>query len=133
MKIERVTVLAFERQLDGRAFNPVFRWHERRAPLLLVETASGARGIGEAWSRYTDIVSVHESDTEYDGSARGHIRIAFGTGDPAKWELATLGEGAEAAAAEDVAIGDLNADGWLDLVVACELAHLQVDVVQRLE
>ena len=58
MKIERVTVLAFERQLDGRAFNPVFRWHERRAPLLLVETASGARGIGEAWSRYTDSVSV---------------------------------------------------------------------------
>lgn len=58
MKIRRVAVLTFERQLDGRAFNPVFRWHERRAPLLLVETTSGARGIGEAWSHYTDSESV---------------------------------------------------------------------------
>lgn len=58
MKVKRVTVMAFERQLDGRAFNPVFRWRERRAPLLLIETTSGARGIGEAWSRYTDSESV---------------------------------------------------------------------------
>jgi hypothetical protein len=71
-----------------------------------------------------DIVSVHESDTQYDGSARGHIRIAFGTASPDKWELATLGEGPDAAAAEDVAIGDLNGDGYPDVVVACELAHL---------
>jgi hypothetical protein len=71
-----------------------------------------------------DIVSVHESDTEYDGAARGHVRIAFGTATPDRWGLATLGEGAEAAAAEDVAIGDVNGDGHPDVVVACELAHL---------
>jgi hypothetical protein len=73
---------------------------------------------------HADIVSVHESDTEYDGAARGHVRIAFGTASPDRWELATLGDGAEAAAAEDVAIGDVNRDGYPDVVVACELAHL---------
>ena len=71
-----------------------------------------------------DIVSVHESDTTYDGVADGHIRIAFGTADPDEWELTTLAEGAEAGAAEDVAIDDLNGDGYPDIVAACELAHL---------
>ena len=65
---------------------------------------------------FEDIVSVHE-DNHY-------VRIAFGTGDPDKWVLATLAEGAEAAAAEDVSIADANGDGWLDIIVASELAHL---------
>ena len=73
---------------------------------------------------FEDIVSVHESDTEYDGIAKGHIRIAFGSADPDQWELVTLAAGAEAGAAEDAAIGDINGDGFLDIVAACELAHL---------
>ncbi len=73
---------------------------------------------------YLDVVSVHESDTEYDGVADGHVRVAFGSADPDGWELATLVEGPDAGAAEDVAIGDLNGDGWPDVVVACELGHL---------
>jgi hypothetical protein len=73
---------------------------------------------------YLDIVSVHESDIEYDGVPDGYIRIAFGTGNPNRWELATLASGAEAAAPEDVAVGDFNGDGYLDVVAACELAHL---------
>ena len=73
---------------------------------------------------YPDIVSVHESDTTYDGKSRGHIRIAYGTGDPERWELRTLVEGPEAGAAEDVAIGDMNGDGFPDVIAACELAHL---------
>ncbi|MGH9461442.1 MAG: FG-GAP repeat domain-containing protein [Vicinamibacteria bacterium] len=73
---------------------------------------------------HVDIVSVHESDTEYDGVPDGHIRIAFGGESPDQWERVTLAEGAEAAAPEDVAIGDLNGDGHLDVVAACELAHL---------
>jgi hypothetical protein len=63
-----------------------------------------------------DVVSVHEDSH--------HLRIAFGTEDPDRWELVTVGQGAEVAAIEDVALGDINGDGWPDLVVACEEAHL---------
>ena len=73
---------------------------------------------------HIDIVSVHEADTTYDGRPVGHVRIAFGSADPDQWELTTLAEGPDAAAAEDVAVGDINGDGFPDVVAACELAHL---------
>ena len=73
---------------------------------------------------YLDVVSVHEADTQYDGALNGYIRIAFGTGNPDRWVLTTLASGKDAAAAEDVAIADINGDGYLDVVGACELAHL---------
>jgi hypothetical protein len=71
-----------------------------------------------------DIVSVHESDDQYDGVPEGHIRLAFAGADPDVWTLVTLAEGPEAGAAEDAAIGDVDGDGDLDVVAACELAHL---------
>lgn len=82
---------------------------------------------------YEDIVSVHESDSEYDSSAfdpdyvsdaEGHVRIAFGTADPDRWINITLAEGADAPAPEDAAIADVNGDGYLDVMVASELGHL---------
>ncbi|NNC71043.1 MAG: VCBS repeat-containing protein [Flavobacteriaceae bacterium] len=73
---------------------------------------------------YIDIVSVHESDTEYDGALEGQIRIAFGSKNPNEWQSITLAQGKEAAAAEDVAIDDINGDGHLDIIAACELGHL---------
>lgn len=73
---------------------------------------------------YQDVVSVHEGDTVYDGIPRGYIRLAFGSLDPDVWQLITLAEGSEAGAAEDVAIGDVNGDGWPDILAACELSHL---------
>ena len=73
---------------------------------------------------HLDIVSVHESDTTYGNEGEGHVRLAFGTEDPDTWHLATLAEGPEAAGSEDVAISDFDGDGDLDVVAACELAHL---------
>ena len=73
---------------------------------------------------HEDIVSVHESDTTYNGQPTGQIRIAFGSIDPDAWTNVTLADGPEAAAAEDAAIADVNGDGHPDIVAACELAHL---------
>jgi len=65
---------------------------------------------------YIDIVSVHEDSD--------HLRIAFGTDDPNEWVLMTIASGEEVNAIEDVALGDLNNDGWIDIVAACERGHL---------
>ncbi len=88
---------------------------------------SGSDGLAMAdldKDGYEDIVSVHESDTVYDGKPIGHVRIAWGSDSPTHWDLSTLASGVEAAAAEDVTLDDVNGDGYIDVVVAVELAHL---------
>ncbi|MEM7017057.1 MAG: VCBS repeat-containing protein, partial [Pseudomonadota bacterium] len=69
----------------------------------------------------------HQADRDDDrGTRRVHEPRAeeHADADPLQWELTTLSSGTEAAAAEDVAIADVNGDGWLDILAACELAHL---------
>jgi L-alanine-DL-glutamate epimerase-like enolase superfamily enzyme len=58
MRITGVSVLEFRRKLDGRSWNPGFRWAERRAPLLLLQGENGETGIGEAWSRWNVVEPV---------------------------------------------------------------------------
>ncbi|MCB1018679.1 MAG: VCBS repeat-containing protein, partial [Acidobacteria bacterium] len=63
-----------------------------------------------------DVVSVQEES--------GHVRIAYGTKVEDDWFRLSLAEGAEAAGARDVSLGDANGDGRLDAIVACERGHL---------
>lgn len=82
---------------------------------------------------FEDIVSVHEADATYDSASflpgfvpkpEGHVRIAFGSADASSWVSITIAEGTEAPAPEDVDIGDVNGDGYLDVIVATERSHL---------
>lgn len=65
---------------------------------------------------FEDIVTAQEDSN--------HLRVAYGTGDPKRWVLRTLAQGNVVGAVEDVAIADLNGDGWPDIIAACEEAHL---------
>jgi len=80
-----------------------------------------------------DVISVHESDAEYDSTQplpgfepppAGHVRIAFGSSDLDSWTNITIAEGIEAPAVEDVDIADVNGDGFMDVIAAAELSHL---------
>ena len=99
---------------------------------VAIDGSDGLTGGDLDVDGYIDVVSVHESDTtaaetytgQYDDVADGYIRLAFGSEDPDEWTLTTLAEGPEAAAPEDADIADVNGDGYPDIIVACELAHL---------
>src|SRR5438552_3785857 len=113
MKIVGVKVLEFRRRLDGRSWNPSFRWHERRAPLLVVETDTGLSGVGEAWSQQMQIAQVLDDLADRcapallgrDPSARASIvtQLEARAASPEAWVAAA------ATSAIDIALWDLAA------------------------
>ena len=91
------------------------------------EQILGADGL--AWADLDgdgrrDVVAVHEDSS--------HVRIVFGarTRDelfrPGWSGTLTLGSGPLVGAAEDVSVADLDADGRLDVAIACEQGHVVV-------
>lgn len=85
---------------------------EEKAGGLRLRGADGLEAADLDGDGNLDIVSVHEDSN--------HIRLAFGTGDPGKWELITLAGGDFVEGVEDPAIGDVNGDKSPDLLFACE-------------
>ena len=114
MKIVGIKVLEFRRRLDGRSWNPTFRWHERRAPLLILETDSGLTGVGEAWSKQPRIALVLDHLASHcapallgrDPLLRMQICAQLGSAPTAASEPWVV---AAAASAIDIALWDLAA------------------------
>jgi L-alanine-DL-glutamate epimerase-like enolase superfamily enzyme len=50
LRIAGIASFDFHRTLDGQSWNPEWRWHERRVPLVRVVTDDGLCGFGEGWS-----------------------------------------------------------------------------------
>ena len=117
--------LAYSRAIDSSYIS--WREHIIDEEIRVGEPLSGSDGlvVGDLdLDGINDIVSVHESDTRYDGRPDGHVRIAFGSQNPTIWTNRTLAAGTDAAAPEDADIADVNGDGYPDVIVAAELAHL---------
>ena len=105
------------RAADGRYIS----WREHRIDDegLSGLPLRGADGLAVAdldRDGHADVVSVHEDSS--------HVRIAFGSRDPDTWHNVTLASGPTVGRVEDVAMADLNGDGRLDVVCACERAHV---------
>lgn len=60
LRIVGIEAFEFHRKLDGSAWNPSGRWHERRAPLVRLVAEDGTAGVGEGWSEQTEIGAFFE-------------------------------------------------------------------------
>jgi len=78
----------------------------------------GAAALGTAdldQDGIPDVVSAFQESS--------HVRVAFGSEGPDSWFRLSLAEGAEAIGVADLAIEDVNGDGYPDLIAASE-THL---------
>ncbi len=103
LRIAAITSFDFHRALDGRSWNPAWRWHERRVPLVRVEADDGTSGIGEGWSQNNDTTPFH--------ARLAHLAPGLLATDASAIHATTDEDWASAAAASaiDMALWDLRA------------------------
>lgn len=111
MKIVGAEILEYSRRLDGRSWNPVARWTERRAPLVVLRSDRGVSGIGEAWSQQARIDEGLDALARYVATAVVGASFADGTAIRAlaARRPETNWASAAAASAVDIALWDLLA------------------------
>lgn len=103
MRIVGIAGYEFSRSLSGKAWNPVSRWRERRAPILRLTASDGTIGIGEGWSRQQDIAAFFEELRQMAPRLLGADAEQSGLPDVTDWP------GAAVASAIDMALWDIRA------------------------
>jgi L-alanine-DL-glutamate epimerase-like enolase superfamily enzyme len=106
LRITGITSFDFHRTLDGRSWNPDWRWHERRVPLVFVQTDDGLCGVGEGWSHRNDTGPFHARLARAAPSVLGADADAIATIHARLWSDAGWEEAAVASAI-DMALWDL--------------------------
>lgn len=103
MRIVGIAAYEFSRSLSGRAWNPVSRWRERRAPILRLTASDGTIGIGEGWSRQQEIAGFFERLRQVAPRLLGADAEQGSVPDVTGWP------GAAVASAIDMALWDIRA------------------------
>ncbi len=95
--------------LEGRSYLPV---------AIDTEGGNGADGV---------VVADMDDDGDLDAVSawEGSDRVRLHLQQPdGNWRSLTIAGGTDVAGVEDVAVGDLDVDGWMDVVAACESGRL---------
>ncbi len=108
LRIAGITSFDFHRVLDGRSWNPAWRWRERRVPLVRIVTDDGICGIGEGWSLDNDTAPFHVHLAKVAPALLGENAGAIATIHARLWSEAGWADAAVASAI-DVALWDARA------------------------
>jgi L-alanine-DL-glutamate epimerase-like enolase superfamily enzyme len=129
MRITGISAWEFHRPLDGRAWNPAWRWRERRAPLVLVSTETGHAGIGEGWSDQDEIALFFAHLRDIAPHLLGRDAAALEAIGDALWARRGTAHwvGPAVASAVDIALWDLR--GHIEGRPVAELLGAARDIV----
>ncbi len=112
------SVPAGVQDLDTEAVDSEGRYISWREHWIDDQASSGIELRGAVALAVADLNQDGRTDVASVFSEPGFVRVAYGRESPDDWLRLSLAEGAEARGAADLAVGDMNGDGRLDIVVA---------------